>query len=116
MPSSESPGVDSRADGLHAQASTASQVDAVDVPASKKRAQRGAPVLAKAKYRPDVISERMLYMGRMITENPGILYAEYQNAFKSLSAQEHEQLKKDCAQERKQKRSQSGVASHAKET
>ncbi|KAI0366773.1 hypothetical protein BV20DRAFT_1055428 [Pilatotrama ljubarskyi] len=82
---------------------------------SKKRAPKGAIVLAKAKYKPEVISEQMLFMGRMIAADPGVTHADYMDAFKKLTSEEHEQLKKECAQERKQKRNQQDGTSGAAE-
>ncbi|KAI0373641.1 hypothetical protein BV20DRAFT_977706 [Pilatotrama ljubarskyi] len=57
---------------------------------SKKRAPKGAIVLAKAKYKPEVISEQMLFMGRMIAADPGVTHADYMDAFKKLTSEEHE--------------------------
>ncbi|KAI0356818.1 hypothetical protein OH77DRAFT_1423030 [Trametes cingulata] len=75
---------------------------------SKKRTQKGAIVLAKAKYKPDVISEQMLFMRRMVAADPAVTHTAYMDAFKRLTSEEHEQLKKECVQERKQKRNQQG--------
>ncbi|KAI9059532.1 hypothetical protein FKP32DRAFT_1605950 [Trametes sanguinea] len=63
---------------------------------------RGTALLAKTKHKADVVSEQMLFMGRMIAENPVVLHTDYLAAFKNLSANEREQLKQDCIRERKE--------------
>ncbi|GBE82065.1 hypothetical protein SCP_0404430 [Sparassis crispa] len=66
-------------------------------PNTKAKGSSKGAAKAASKYKPDVISEQNLFMGRMIKENPDGLFTEYQSAFSTLSPADRDALKAEVA-------------------